>query len=70
MRVKLVATVKLVVSPDEQARLIATMRRVNEACDWLAERAFEAQSAFITHLVPARKPRPSGPRGSAAPSCC
>jgi putative transposase len=43
--VKLVATVKLLVSPEERDRLLATMRRVNEACSWLAERAFEAQSA-------------------------
>ena len=45
MRVKLVATVKLLVSPEERDRLLATMRRVNEACSWLAERAFEARSA-------------------------
>ena len=31
MRVKLVATVKLLVSPDEKDRLLATMRKVNEA---------------------------------------
>jgi putative transposase len=45
MRVKLVATVKLLVSPEERDRLLATMRRVNEACSWLAERAFDAKSA-------------------------
>ena len=45
MGVKLVATVKLLVSPEERGRLLATMRRVNEACSWLAERAFEAKSA-------------------------
>ncbi len=45
MALKLVATVKLLVSPEERERLLATMRRVNEACSWLAERAFEAQSA-------------------------
>ena len=45
MVVKLVATVKLLVSPEERERLLATMRRVNEACSWLAERAFEAKSA-------------------------
>jgi IS605 OrfB family transposase len=45
MSVKLVATVKLLVSPEERERLLATMRRVNEACSWLAERAFELQSA-------------------------
>lgn len=43
--VKLVATVKLLVSPQEKERLLATMRRVNEACSWLAERAFELRSA-------------------------
>ncbi len=43
--VKLVATVKLLPSADEKARLLATMRRVNEACSWLAEQAFELQSA-------------------------
>jgi putative transposase len=45
MRVKLVATVQLLVSPEERERLLATMRRVNEACSWLAERAFELQAA-------------------------
>ena len=47
---KLVATVKLLVSPEERDRLLATMRRVNEACSWLAERAFEAQSANKVEL--------------------
>jgi putative transposase len=45
INVKLVATVKLLVSPEDRERLLATMRRVNEACSWLAERAFEAKSA-------------------------
>ena len=45
MALKLVATVKLLVSPEERERLLATMRRVNEACSWLAERAFEVKSA-------------------------
>jgi len=45
MVVKLIATVKLLVSAEEKARLLATMARVNEACSWLAERAFELQSA-------------------------
>jgi putative transposase len=45
MVVKLVATVKLLTSPEERDRLLATMRRVNEACSWLAEQAFKAQSA-------------------------
>jgi putative transposase len=35
----------LLVSPEERERLLATMRRVNEACSWLAERAFEVKSA-------------------------
>jgi putative transposase len=43
--VKLVATVKLLVSTAERERLLATLRKVNEACSWLAERAFEAKSA-------------------------
>lgn len=42
---KLVATVKLLVSADEKARLLATMARVNEACSWLATRAFELKTA-------------------------
>jgi IS605 OrfB family transposase len=45
MCVKLVATVKLLVSPEERERLLATMRRVNEACTWLAERVFALQTA-------------------------
>jgi predicted transposase len=42
---KLVATCKLVVSADEKPRLLATLKRVNEACCWLAGRAFELRSA-------------------------
>jgi putative transposase len=42
---KLVATCKLVVSADEKPRLLATLERVNEACCWLAGRAFELRSA-------------------------
>ncbi len=42
---KLVATVKLLVDPGQKARLLATMERINEACSWLAERAFELRSA-------------------------
>lgn len=45
MLVKLVATVKLLTTPQDEARLLATMVRVNEACTWLAERAFALQSA-------------------------
>ena len=43
--VKLVATVKLLVDESQKTRLLATMSRVNEACSWLAEKAFELQSA-------------------------
>jgi putative transposase len=45
MVVKLVATVKLLVDAEQKARLLATMARVNEACSWLAEQAFEIRSA-------------------------
>lgn len=41
----MVATVKLLVDAEQKARLLATMARVNEACDWLAERAFSLQTA-------------------------
>jgi putative transposase len=43
--VKLVATVKLLVDLDQKTRLLATMEKINEACTWLAERAFELRSA-------------------------
>jgi putative transposase len=43
--VKLVAQVKLLVDVAQKTRLLATMERVNAACDWLAERAFELKSA-------------------------
>lgn len=43
--VKLVATVKLVPSPEQKDALLALMRRFNEACSWLAEQAFALQSA-------------------------
>ncbi|MFA5053198.1 MAG: transposase [Parcubacteria group bacterium] len=42
---KLIATVKLLVDTDQKARLLATMSRVNEACSWLAKRAFDLKSA-------------------------
>ena len=42
---KLVATVKLLVEPEERDRLLRTMERVNEACNWLAEQAFALRSA-------------------------
>ena len=39
------ATVKLLVDAGQKARLIATMERVNEACNWLAARAFALHTA-------------------------
>ena len=41
----LVAQVKVLVCADEKERLLATMRRVNEACCWVAERALELKTA-------------------------
>ena len=38
---KLVAPIKLAVSPEQKQLLLDTIRRVNEACDWLAGLAFE-----------------------------
>jgi len=43
--VKLVAVAKLLPTPEQAAALLATLERVNEACAWLAERAFELKSA-------------------------
>ncbi len=45
MVMKLVAVVKLVVTPEHKEALLATMRRFNEACSWLAEQAFADQCA-------------------------
>ena len=45
MVVKLVATVKSLADAAQKERLLATMRRFNEACAWLAGEAFAAQSA-------------------------
>ena len=42
---KLVAVAKLLPTPEQAAALLATLERVNEACAWLAERAFELKSA-------------------------
>ncbi len=42
---KLVATLKLVASDEQKVALRALMTRFNEACTWLAERAFELQTA-------------------------
>jgi len=43
--VKLVAVAKLLPMPEQVAALLATLERVNAACNWLAERAFELKSA-------------------------
>lgn len=45
MTVKLVAAVQLLVSEQEKVRLLATMVRVNEACNWLAPQAFALHTA-------------------------
>ena len=42
---KLVAPVKLVVSPEQRQILLDTLRRINEACNWLAAIAFESKIA-------------------------
>ena len=42
---KLVAVAKLLPTPEQAAALLTTLERVNEACAWLAERAFELKSA-------------------------
>lgn len=42
---KLVAPVKLLVDNEQKSRLLATMVRVNAACSWLAERAFDLKLA-------------------------
>ena len=43
--VKLVAVAKLLPSPEQAIVLMATLERVNAACNWLAERAFELKAA-------------------------
>jgi IS605 OrfB family transposase len=43
--VKLVATAKLLPTPEQADALLATLECVNAACNWLAERAFELKSA-------------------------
>lgn len=45
MCMKLVATLKLVPEVDQKTALVALMARFNEACNWLAQRAFELQTA-------------------------
>ena len=42
---KLVAVAKLLPTPEQSSALLTTLERVNEACAWLAERAFELKSA-------------------------
>jgi putative transposase len=42
---KLVAVAKLLPTGEQGASLLATMERINSACEWLGERAFELQSA-------------------------
>lgn len=42
---KLVAVVKLVVTPEQKVSLLATMQRFNEACDWIAEKAAGSNTA-------------------------
>jgi IS605 OrfB family transposase len=50
---KLVAVAKLLPTNDQATAMLATMERVNEACNWLAERAFEGQTAnkFVLHRL-------------------
>ena len=45
MSMKLVAIAKLLPTPEQSGSLLATMERINSACEWLGERAFEAQTA-------------------------
>lgn len=45
MFMKLVAACKLIVNAEDKAKLLATMERINEACNWLAERAFANRCA-------------------------
>jgi putative transposase len=42
---KLVATIKLLPTDEQAQALLATLERVNAACTWLAERAFEEKTA-------------------------
>jgi len=45
MYMKLVATCKLVLEPEQKSTLLDLMSRFNEACNWLATKAFELKSA-------------------------
>jgi IS605 OrfB family transposase len=51
MSMKLVAVAKLLPTPEQSGSLLATVERINAACNWLAERAFEGQTAnkFTLH---------------------
>jgi hypothetical protein len=40
--VKLVVQVKLQPSTEQMSLLTATMRRANEVCDWLSDKAWDA----------------------------
>ncbi len=42
---KLIATVQLLTDEAQKERLLETLRRANAACDWIAEKAFELQTA-------------------------
>jgi IS605 OrfB family transposase len=42
---KLVATIKLLPTAEQEQSLLATLERVNTACKWIGERAFELHSA-------------------------
>jgi putative transposase len=45
MYMKLVATCKLVLDPEQKSTLVDLMSRFNDACNWLAAKAFEIKSA-------------------------
>ena len=61
--VKLVVQVKLKPTPEQAASLNATMRRANEACDWLSGRAWDAQvfRQFALHKLVYRDARAAFP---------
>lgn len=45
MPVKLVASVQLLVGEEQKVSLLSTLKAVNSACAWLAEKAFKAKCA-------------------------
>ncbi len=61
--VKLVVQVKLKPTPEQAASLTATMRRANEACDWLSTTAWDAQvfRQFALHKLAYRDARATFP---------